>query len=178
MYHDRTAWQCAFFVGKKYGCKGYPQRNAAHTLSLYLSTTAPYIPSTESGNNLNGCSKFMKWVSTVAYNVGTSHKQPDTRQTAYFWWWQNMNCLPAGGSAMSSNYIMGRFWPILRHFLLKINYWMIFELKKNEFLIFRLFTLFFEIPLIQHPQDWIDAILSNILDYETVPVCTDLCSHR
>jgi hypothetical protein len=31
MYHDRTAWLCAFFVGKKYGCsKGYPQRNAAH----------------------------------------------------------------------------------------------------------------------------------------------------
>jgi hypothetical protein len=31
MYHDRTAWRCAVFVGKKYGCsKGYPQRNAAH----------------------------------------------------------------------------------------------------------------------------------------------------
>jgi hypothetical protein len=31
MYHDRTAWRCEFFVGKKYGCsKGYPQRNAAH----------------------------------------------------------------------------------------------------------------------------------------------------
>jgi hypothetical protein len=31
MYHDRTAWHCAFFVAKKYGCsKGYPQRNAAH----------------------------------------------------------------------------------------------------------------------------------------------------
>jgi len=29
-YHDRTAWRCAFFVGKKYGSKGYPQRNAAH----------------------------------------------------------------------------------------------------------------------------------------------------
>jgi hypothetical protein len=26
MYHDKTAWRCAFFVGKKYGCsKGYPQ---------------------------------------------------------------------------------------------------------------------------------------------------------
>jgi hypothetical protein len=30
MYHDRTAWRCAFFVGKKYGSKGYPQGNAAH----------------------------------------------------------------------------------------------------------------------------------------------------
>jgi hypothetical protein len=29
MYHDRTAWRCAFFVGKKYGSKGYPQGNAA-----------------------------------------------------------------------------------------------------------------------------------------------------
>jgi hypothetical protein len=30
MYHDRTAWRCAFFAGKKYGySKGYPQRNAA-----------------------------------------------------------------------------------------------------------------------------------------------------
>jgi len=30
MYHDRTAWRCAVFVGKRYGSKGYPQRNAAH----------------------------------------------------------------------------------------------------------------------------------------------------
>jgi hypothetical protein len=30
MYHYRTAWRCAFFVGKKYGSKGYPQGNAAH----------------------------------------------------------------------------------------------------------------------------------------------------
>jgi hypothetical protein len=40
MYHDRTAWRCAFFVGKKYGCsKGYPQRNAAHIggISLWIS---------------------------------------------------------------------------------------------------------------------------------------------
>jgi hypothetical protein len=40
MYHDRTAWLCAFFVGRKYGCsKGYPQRNAAHmgSISLWIS---------------------------------------------------------------------------------------------------------------------------------------------
>ena len=33
-YHDRTAWRSAVrsavFVGKSYGSKGYPQRNAAH----------------------------------------------------------------------------------------------------------------------------------------------------
>jgi hypothetical protein len=38
MYHDRTAWRSAFFVGKKYGfSKGYPQRNAAHMGSISLS---------------------------------------------------------------------------------------------------------------------------------------------
>jgi hypothetical protein len=30
MYHDTTAWRFVFFVGKKYGSKGYSQRNAAH----------------------------------------------------------------------------------------------------------------------------------------------------
>jgi hypothetical protein len=30
VYHDRAAWHCAIFVGKRYGNKGYPQRNAAH----------------------------------------------------------------------------------------------------------------------------------------------------
>ena len=29
-YHDRPVWRCAVFVGKGYGSKGYPQRNAAH----------------------------------------------------------------------------------------------------------------------------------------------------
>jgi hypothetical protein len=24
VYHDRTAWRCAVFVGKMYGSKGYP----------------------------------------------------------------------------------------------------------------------------------------------------------
>jgi hypothetical protein len=39
MYHDRTAWRCAFFVGKKYGSKGYPQGNSAHmgSVSLWIS---------------------------------------------------------------------------------------------------------------------------------------------
>ena len=26
VYHFRTAWRCAVFVGKKYGSKGYPQK--------------------------------------------------------------------------------------------------------------------------------------------------------
>jgi hypothetical protein len=29
VYRDRTAGRCAVFVGKKYGSKGYPQRNVA-----------------------------------------------------------------------------------------------------------------------------------------------------
>jgi hypothetical protein len=39
MYDDRTAWRCAFFVGKKYGRKEYPQRNADHMgrISLWIS---------------------------------------------------------------------------------------------------------------------------------------------
>ena len=40
VHHDRTAWRCAVFVGKRYGSKGYPQRNAAHvrrTLPVMLS---------------------------------------------------------------------------------------------------------------------------------------------
>jgi len=24
VYHDRTVWRCTFFVGKRYGSKGYP----------------------------------------------------------------------------------------------------------------------------------------------------------
>jgi hypothetical protein len=30
VYNNRTAWRFAVFVGKMYGSKGYPQRNAAH----------------------------------------------------------------------------------------------------------------------------------------------------
>jgi hypothetical protein len=37
MYLDRTAWRCVFFVGKKYGSKGYPQRNAARMGSIALA---------------------------------------------------------------------------------------------------------------------------------------------
>jgi len=35
-YHDRTAWRCAVFVGKSYGSKGYPQRNAVHVRGTLL----------------------------------------------------------------------------------------------------------------------------------------------
>ena len=27
VYHDRTGWRCAVFVGKRCGSKGYPQKN-------------------------------------------------------------------------------------------------------------------------------------------------------
>jgi len=30
VYQYRTEWRCAVFVGKRYGSKGYLQRNAAH----------------------------------------------------------------------------------------------------------------------------------------------------
>jgi len=42
VYHDRTAWCCAVFVGKRYGSKGYPQRNAAHVrLTLPVTSSNP-----------------------------------------------------------------------------------------------------------------------------------------
>ena len=42
VYHDRTAWRCAVFVGKRYGSKGYPQRNAAHVRStLPVTSSSP-----------------------------------------------------------------------------------------------------------------------------------------
>jgi len=40
VYRDRTAWRCAVFMGKRYGSKGYPQRDAANvrrTLPVMLS---------------------------------------------------------------------------------------------------------------------------------------------
>jgi len=41
MFHDRAAWRCAFFVGKKKnGSKGYPQRNATHVGEHCLSRQA------------------------------------------------------------------------------------------------------------------------------------------
>jgi hypothetical protein len=42
MYNERTAWHCAFIVCKKYGSKGYPQRNAAHmgSISLWITFAA------------------------------------------------------------------------------------------------------------------------------------------
>jgi hypothetical protein len=52
MYHDRTAWRCAFFVGKKYGSKGYPQGNAAHMGSISLWHCFPHLiqkPSSQLG---------------------------------------------------------------------------------------------------------------------------------
>ena len=42
VYHDRTAWCCAVFVGKIHGSKGYPQRNAAHVQwTLPVTSSSP-----------------------------------------------------------------------------------------------------------------------------------------
>jgi len=42
VYHDRTTWCCAVFVGKRYGSKGYPQRNAAHVRwTLPVTSSSP-----------------------------------------------------------------------------------------------------------------------------------------
>ena len=40
VYHDRTAWRCAVFVGRRYDSKGYPQRNAAHVRWTLLVTSS------------------------------------------------------------------------------------------------------------------------------------------
>ena len=40
VYHDRTAWRCAVFMGKSYGSKGYPQRNFAHVRWTLLVTSS------------------------------------------------------------------------------------------------------------------------------------------
>ena len=42
VYNDKTAWRCAVFVGKRYGSKGYPQRNAARVRwTLPVSSSSP-----------------------------------------------------------------------------------------------------------------------------------------
>jgi len=42
VYHDRTVWRYAVFVGKRYGSKGYPQRNAAHVcVTLCVTSSSP-----------------------------------------------------------------------------------------------------------------------------------------
>jgi len=49
VYHDRTAWSCVVFVGKRYGSKGYPQRNAAH-----VRWTLPVTSSIPQKQHLSG----------------------------------------------------------------------------------------------------------------------------
>ena len=49
VYHDRTAWRCAVFVGKSYGSKGYPQRNAAHVRWTLLVTSSNLLKQHLSG---------------------------------------------------------------------------------------------------------------------------------
>ena len=53
MYHDRTAWRCAFFVRKKYRSKGYPQRNAAHVRWTLPVTSSSPLKQDFSGGTLS-----------------------------------------------------------------------------------------------------------------------------
>jgi hypothetical protein len=46
------------------------------------------------------------------------------------------------------------------------------EIFHEEILTLKEFVNYNRIPLIQHPQDWKGAKLSNILDYQTVPMLT------
>ena len=44
VYDDRTPWHCAVFVGKRYGSKGYPPKNAAHVRwTLPVTSSSPYL---------------------------------------------------------------------------------------------------------------------------------------
>ena len=55
VYRDRTAWSCAVFVGKCYGSKGYPQRNAAHVWwTLPVTSSSPL-------NNIFGGTLSWRW---------------------------------------------------------------------------------------------------------------------
>ena len=53
VYHDRTAWRCAVFVGRSYGSKGYPQRNAAHVRWTLLVTSSKPLKQHLSGETLS-----------------------------------------------------------------------------------------------------------------------------
>jgi len=55
-YHDRTAWRCAVFVGKRYGSKVYPQRNAAH-----VRWTLPVTSSSSLNQNISGGMPSWRW---------------------------------------------------------------------------------------------------------------------
>jgi hypothetical protein len=59
MYHDRTEWRCALKKEKKYGSKGYPQRNAAHMVitemkSVYNEVRTGSLNKTVCASSLKG----------------------------------------------------------------------------------------------------------------------------
>jgi len=71
VYHDRTAWCCAVFVGKRYGSKGYPQRNAAH-----VRRTLPVTASTPLKHHLwgNAFLTMTRWKERCARGSDSNHK--------------------------------------------------------------------------------------------------------
>src|SRR5215475_870644 len=71
MYHDRTAWRCAFFVGKKYGySKGYAQRNATHMGSILCAYPLlhPYFLPTKNAQRHAVLSWYMYSGAPPSYN--------------------------------------------------------------------------------------------------------------
>ena len=56
VYNDRTAWRCAVFVGKRYGSKVYPRRNAAH-----VRWTLPVTSSSPLKQHLSGGTLSLRW---------------------------------------------------------------------------------------------------------------------
>jgi hypothetical protein len=80
MYHDRTVWRCAYFVGKKYESKGYPQRNAVHmgSISLWISFAASIFFAHKKTRNATlfyrgTCIQGLRHLVTAATSVRHAH---------------------------------------------------------------------------------------------------------
>jgi len=56
VHQDWTTWRCAVFVGKRYGSKGYPQRNNAH-----VRWTLPVTSSSPLKQHLSGGTLSWRW---------------------------------------------------------------------------------------------------------------------
>jgi len=63
VYHHRTAWCCVVFVGKRYGSKGYPQRNAAQCTVNIACHVKQSSKTTSFGGTLSW--RWRGWKSSV-----------------------------------------------------------------------------------------------------------------
>ena len=69
VYHDRTAWLCVVFVGKRYGSKGYPLRNPAHLRwTLSVNSSSPV----SCAEFLGKADKYQRWTSSRSDYVPTA----------------------------------------------------------------------------------------------------------